>query len=78
MTRKLTIKESQKIARKVLTFFNSGIDPRNYDMNEQIDGHLSEIGTGWKLKSGTYIDGLASQFIGVLSKDIRANAIEKY
>jgi hypothetical protein len=77
-TRQLTVKTATRIARDVLAFLNSGIDPRSVDMNEQIDGHLSEIGLGWKLKEGTYIDGIACQFIGVLAKDIRSNAIEKF
>ena len=76
--RKLTIKTSQNIARKVLKYTKSGIDPRYFDMNLQIDGHLAEIGLGWKLKSGTYIDGLSCQFIGELAKDIRLNSTEKY
>ena len=76
--RKITIAQSTNIARKVLAYSNSGVDPRGVDMNDQIDGHLKEIGLGWKLKNGTYIDGVACQFIGVLAKDIRAAAIEKY
>jgi len=76
--RKLTIKTSQNIARKVLKYTKSAKDSRYFDMNAQIDGHLAEIGLGWRLKIGTYIDGLSCQFIGELAKDIRLNAIEKY
>jgi hypothetical protein len=76
--RKITIAESTKIARKVLAYLNSGIDPRVVDVNDQINGHLAEIGLGWKLKNGTYIDGLDCQFIGAMAKNIRASAIEKY
>lgn len=77
-TRKITIKTATRIARDVLAFVNSGIDPRTVNMEDQIDGHLSEVGLGWKLREGTYIDGIACQFIGVLAKDIRSNAVEKY
>ena len=77
-TRKITIAESTKIARGVLAYLNSGIDPREVDMNDQINGHLKEIGLGWELKAGTYIDGLDCQFIGAMAKTIRAAAIEKH
>lgn len=76
--RKLTHKTATRIARDVLAYLHSGIDPRSVDMNDQIDGHLAEVGLGWKLKDYTYIDGIACQFIGVLAKDIRASAVEKY
>ena len=76
--RKITVKTATRIARNVLAFRDSGVDPRSVDMNDQIDGHLAEVGLGWKLKDGTYIDGIACQFIGVLAKDIRASAVEKY
>lgn len=76
--RKITIAESTKIARGVLAYLNSGVDPRTVDMNDQINGHLAKIGLGWKLKDRTYIDGVDCQFIGVLAKTIRASAIEKY
>ena len=76
--RKLTQRTATRIARDVLAFCNSGIDPRSVDMNDQVNGHLAEVGLGWKLKDGTYIDGIACQFIGVLAKDIRTSAIEKY
>ena len=74
---KITHKNATKIARLVLKYCHS-VDPRTVDMNAQIDGHLAEIGLGWKLKDHTYIDGLACEFITVLSKDIRNSAIEKY
>lgn len=77
-TRKITVKTATRIARDVLAFLNSGIDPRTVNMEDQIDGHLAEVGLGWKLGEGTYIDGIACQFIGVLAKDIRSNAVEKY
>lgn len=76
--RKLTIKTSQNIAKKVLRYIKSGIDPRSVNINDLIDGYLAEIGLGWKLKSHTYIDGLSCQFIKDLSKDIRLNSVEKY
>jgi hypothetical protein len=75
--RKITVKTATRIARSVLAFLNSGIDPRTVNMEDQIDGHLAEVGLGWKLKEGTHIDGIACQFIGVLAKDIRAAAVEK-
>ena len=77
-TRKITIAESTKIARNVLAYLNSGVDPRAVNVNDQIDGQLAAIGLGWKLKSGTYIDGLDCQFIGAMAKTIRASAVEKY
>ena len=76
--RKITIAESTRVARSVLAYLNSGIDPRTVDLNDQINGHLAEIGLGWKLIARTYIDGIDCQFIGVLAKTIRAAAIEKY
>lgn len=75
---KITHKNATKIARLVLKYCHSGVDPRTIDMNDQIDGHLAEIDLGWRLKDNTYIDGLACEFITVLSKDIRNSAIEKY
>ena len=74
---KITHKTATKIARLVLKYCHS-VDPRTVNINDQIDGHLAEIDLGWKLKDNTYIDGLACEFITVLAKDIRNNAIEKY
>jgi hypothetical protein len=77
MTRAITIAEATSIARKVLRYLNS-VDSRTVDMEDQINGHLAECGLGWKLKDGTYIDGIACQFVGQLAKDIRASAVEKH
>ena len=77
-TRKITIAESQNIARKVHASVNRSSDPRSIDWNDRIDALLSDLGLGWKLKDGTYIDGLDCQFIGALAKTVRANAVEKY
>jgi len=74
-TRKITIAESTKIARGVIRHLNR-VDPRMCDVNAQIDGHLADIGLGWKLKDGTYIDGIDCQFIGAMAKTIRAAAVE--
>jgi len=46
------------------------------DVNAQIDGHLADVGLGWKLKDGTYVDGIDCQFIGKMAKTIRAAAVE--
>ena len=43
-----------------------------------INGHLKDIGLGWVLKEGTYIDGVSIQSIKQLSQDIRLNAIERF
>ena len=75
---KITHKNATKIARLVLKYCHSGVDPRTVDMNAHIDCYLAEIDLGWRLKDNAYIDGLACGFITVLSKDIRNNAIEKY
>ena len=75
--RKITVEQSRKIARGVLAYLGSGIDPRTVDVEDQINGHLSKVGLGWKLKPGTYIDGLDCQFIGTLAKTVRAAAVEK-
>jgi len=77
-TRKLTIAESTGIARKVHASVNRSSDPRNIDWNDRIDALLVDVGLGWRLQDGTYIDGLDCQFIGALSKTIRANAVEKF
>ena len=77
-SKKITIAESQNIARKVHASVNHSSDPRNIDWNDRIDALLADLGLGWKLRDGTYIDGLDCQFIGALSKTIRANAVEKY
>jgi len=71
----ITISTATRIARSVLIYRHSGIDPRTIDMNDQINGWLSEIGLGWKLKEGSYIDGVACQFIGSLARDIRRMAV---
>lgn len=77
-TRKITIAESQSIARKVHASVNRSSDPRSVDWNDRIDALLADLGLGWKLRHGTYIDGLDCQFIGALAKTVRANAVEKY
>jgi len=74
----ITHKSAIRIARLVIKYLHSGIDPRFIDVNAQIDGYLKDIGTGWNLRKGAYIDGVSCQFIGILAKDIRSNAIEKY
>lgn len=73
---KLTHATSTRIARNVLKCRNKS-NPRFFDINAQIDGWLAEVGLGWKLISGTYIDGLSCQFIKDLAKDIRLNAVKK-
>lgn len=78
MSRKITIKESQAVARKVHASINRAQDPRTIDWNDRIDALLEGIGLGWKLKQGTYIDGLDCQFIGSLAKTVRLNAVEKF
>ena len=78
MPKKLTHDSARKIARSVLKYLHSGIDPMTVNIEAQIDGRLAGIGIGWKLKPGTYIDGVACQFVGQLAKDIRSNAMEKY
>ena len=77
MARQITIAEANNIARRVIRYINSGIDPRTINVNDQIDGHLADIGLGWKLKNGVYFDGLDCQFIGAMAKAIRSSAIEK-
>jgi hypothetical protein len=76
--RKITIKTSQNIARKVIQFMNSAVGQRTYNLEAQIDWHLKDIGLGWKLKEGTYIDGVSIQSIKELANDIRNNAIERF
>ena len=76
--RKITIKTSQNIARKVLKFFNSATGQLTFNFEAQIDWHLKDIGLGWKLKEGTYIDGVSIQSIKELAQDIRNNAIERF
>ena len=76
--RKITIKKSRDIARKVLKFLNSAVGQRTYNIESQIDWHLKDIGLGWKLKEGTYIDGVSIQSIKELAQDIRNNAIERF
>ena len=75
--KKITIKDSKKIAKSVLTLLHR-VDPRTINIEEQINGHLKDIGLGWVLKDGTYIDGLAYTSISVLAQDIRHSAIEKF
>ena len=75
--KKITHKTSNKIAKSVLTLLNR-VDPRTINIEDQIDAHLKDIGLGWKLKEGTYIDGVSIQSIKQLSQDIRSNAIERY
>ena len=73
---KITIKDSKKIAKSVLTLLHR-VDPRTINIEEEIDAHLKNIDLGYKLKPGTYIDGLACHSIKILAHDIRLNAIEK-
>ena len=75
--KKITIKDSKDIAKKVLRYRKS-VDPRMINIEDQINGYLKNIGLGWKLKEGTYIDGLACISIKVMAHDIRLNAIERY
>lgn len=75
--KKITHKTSNKIAKSVLTLLHR-VDPRTLNIEDQIDGHLKNVGLGWKLKEGTYIDGVSIQSIKQLSQDIRSNAIERY
>ena len=75
MTHTLTIAASKKIARSVLVYRYSGIDPRDVNMTDEIDRRLAEIGLGWTLKEGAYIDGIACQFIDALARDIRLMAV---
>jgi len=77
MTQKIKISTSKRIARSVLMYLNSCVDPQAVDINDQVDGWLAEIGLGWKLKEGSYIDGIACQFIGVLTRDIRRMAVRR-
>jgi hypothetical protein len=78
MTKQITIKEATSIASKVHASVNRASDPRNVDWNDRIDALLADLGLGWKLRQGTYIDGLDCQFIGSLAKTIRANAVAKF
>ena len=75
--KKITHKTSNKIAKSVLTLLHR-VDPRTLNIEDQIDGHLKNVGLGWKLKEGTYIDGVSIQSIKQLSQDISSNAIERY
>jgi len=77
MTHKLTIAASKKIARSVLVYRHSGIDPRDVHMTDEIDRRLAEIGLGWVLKEGADIDGGACQFIGELAPYIRLMAVPR-
>ena len=74
---KITHKTANKIAKSVLTLLHR-VDPRTINIEDQINGHLKDIGLGWVLKDGTYIDGLACTSISVLAHDIRHSAIEKF
>jgi hypothetical protein len=75
--KKITHKTSNKIAKSVLTLLNR-VDPRTINIEDQIDAHLKNVGLGWKLKEGTYIDGLACHSIKKMANDIRFNAIERF
>jgi hypothetical protein len=75
MAKQITVKEATNIARKVHICAHRNI---YLDWNDHIDALLAKIGLGWKLRQGTYIDGLDCQFIGSLAKTIRANAVEKF
>ena len=75
--KKITHKTSNKIAKSVLTLLHR-VDPRTLNIEDQIDGHLKNVGLGWKLKEGTYIDGVSIQSIKQLAQDIRNSAIEKF
>ena len=74
---KITHKTANKIAKSVLTLLHR-VDPRTINIEDQINGHLKDIGLGWVLKDGTYIDGVSIQSIKQLSQDIRLNAIERF
>lgn len=74
----ITTKTTTSIARKVHASVNRASDPRTVNWNDRIDALLSDVGLGWKLKDGTYIDGLGCQFIGSLAKTIKVFAVEKY
>ena len=69
---KITHKTSNKIAKSVLTLLH------RVDLEDQINWHLKNVGLGWKLKEGTYIDGVSIQSIKQLAQDIRNSAIEKF
>ena len=69
---KITHKTSNKIAKSVLTLLH------RVDLEDQINWHLKNVGLGWKLKEGTYIDGVSIQSIKQLAQDIRSNAIERF
>ena len=73
----ITIKQAKHIAREILKFLRRN-DPRTINIEEEIDAHLKNIDLGYKLKTGTYIDGLACNSISVLAHDIRNSAIEKF
>ena len=75
--KKITIKDSKKIAKSVLTLLHR-VDHRTINIEDQIDAHLKNVGLGWKLKEGTYIDGLACHSIKAMANDIRFNAIERF
>jgi len=78
---RITIATSRRIAKNVLRYV-SRVDPRTVDMNAQINGWLADVDLGWTLDNSAYlseeafIDGISSQFIGALAKDIRAHAVE--
>ena len=78
MATQITVKEATLIARKVHASVNRSSDPRDVDWNDRIDALLVDIDLGWKLRQGTYIDGLDCQFIGSLAETIRSNAVEKF
>jgi hypothetical protein len=78
MAKQITVKAATSIARKVHASVNRATDARDVDWNDRVDALLAGIDLGWKLKQGTYIDGLDCLFIGALAKTIRANAVEIY
>ena len=73
----ITIKDSKKIAKSVLILLHR-VDSRTINIEDQIDAHLKNIDLGYKLKPGTYIDGVSIQSIKQLAQDIRSNAIERF
>lgn len=77
-TKQISVQQATQIARKVHASVNRASDPRTVEWNDRIDALLADVGLGWKLKIGTYIDGLDCQFIGSLAKAIRTAAIEKF
>ena len=73
----ITVATATSISRKIHASVNRASDPRSIEWNDRVDALLADVGLGWKLKTGTYIDGLDCQFIGALAKTIRLNAVSK-